>query len=279
MSNQSPRYKYETKSRKLEHRDRRDGKGHLRCAPHLHRELELVYMLDGEVTAYADSVQTVLHAGDVFLSFPNQIHFYKSYTTEKYLLFIIKPDLMPEFMDLFTMSVPLSPVIQNASSLPRVDQLFHLLLEICESTKEEKGFAEALKRGCLLALFSELLSHMDVEHPTFGDSGALRSIISFCTQNFSENLSLSLLEEKLHLNKYYISHLFSGKLGLRFNDYINSLRISEACKLLTNSSMSITDISEQVGFNTLRTFNRAFAKQTGLSPTEYRRLDPSLRKF
>ena len=280
MSNQSPRYKYETKSQRIEHRDRRDGKGHLQCAPHLHRELELVYMLEGEVTAYADSVQTVLRAGDVFLSFPNQIHFYKSYTTEKYFLFIIRPDLMPEFMDTFTMALPLSPVIKNAASLPRVDQLFHLLLEVCESTKEEPaGYVEARKRGCLLALFSELLSHMDVQHPTFGDSGSLRSIISFCTQNFSENLSLSMLEEKLHLNKYYISHLFSGKLGLRFNDYINSLRISEACKLLTNSDLSITDISEQVGFNTLRTFNRAFSKQTGFSPTEYRKLDPAQRKF
>ena len=279
MSNQSPRYKYETKSRKIEHRDRSDGKGHLQCAPHLHRELELVYMLEGEVTAYADSVQTVLRAGDVFLTFPNQIHFYKSHTTEKYFLFIIRPDLMPEFMDTFTMAVPLSPVVKNAVSLPRVDQLFRLLLEVCSTTKEETGYSEALKRGCLLALFSELLSRMDIEHPTFGDSGALRSIISFCTQNFSENLSLSLLEEKLHLNKYYISHLFSGKLGLRFNDYINSLRISEACKLLTNSDLSITDISEQVGFNTLRTFNRAFSKQTGFSPTEYRKLDPAQRKF
>jgi AraC-like DNA-binding protein len=279
MSNQSPRYKYETKSRKIEHRDHSDGKGHLQCSPHLHRELELVYMLEGETVAYADSVQTVLHAGDVFLTFPNQIHFYKTYTTEKYFIFIIKPDLMPEFMDTFTMAIPTSPVIKNAAALPHVDQLLRLLLEVCVSTKEESGYSETLKRGCLLSLFSELLSHMDIQHPTFGDSGALRSIISFCTQNFSENLSLSLLEEKLHLNKYYISHLFSGKLGLRFNDYINSLRISEACKLLTNSSLSITDISEQVGFNTLRTFNRAFAKQTGFSPTEYRKLDPAMRKF
>ena len=104
-----------------------------------------------------------------------------------------------------------------------------------------------------------------------GDSDALRAIVSYCTQNFSENLSLSMLEEKLHLNKYYISHLFSGKLGLRFNDYINSLRISEACKLLANSDLSITDISERVGFNTLRTFNRAFIKQMHCSPSAYRK--------
>ena len=120
---------------------------------------------------------------------------------------------------------------------------------------------------------------MSINRPSVGDSGALRSIVSFCSQNFSENLSLSLLEEKLHLNKYYISHLFSEKLGIRFNDYINSLRIFEACKMLVNSDLSVTEISEYVGFNTLRTFNRAFSKQTGYSPSEYRKLDPSMRNM
>ena len=103
------------------------------------------------------------------------------------------------------------------------------------------------------------------------DSGALRSIVSYCTRNFSEDLSLSVLEEKLHLNKYYISHLFSNRLGIRFNDYINSLRISEACRFLLNTDLNVTEISELVGFNTLRTFNRAFTKQIGASPTEYRK--------
>ena len=112
---------------------------------------------------------------------------------------------------------------------------------------------------------------MELEQVSISDSGALRAIVSFCTANFAENLSLALLEEKLHLNKYYISHLFSKKLGLRFNDYINSLRISEACRYLLNSDTSITEISELVGFNTQRTFNRAFIKAMGQTPGEYRK--------
>jgi AraC-like DNA-binding protein len=83
-----------------------------------------------------------------------------------------------------------------------------------------------------------------------------------------------MLEEELHLSKYYISHLFGDKLGIRFNDYINSLRISEACRLLRTSTLSVTEISDASGFGTLRTFNRAFMKQMGMSPSEYRRGDP-----
>ena len=55
------------------------------------------------------------------------------------------------------------------------------------------------------------------------------------------------------------------------SDNINSLRVSEACRYLLNSSLSITEIGSLVGFNTPRTFNRAFIKQLGLSPSEYRK--------
>ena len=62
----------------------------------------------------------------------------------------------------------------------------------------------------------------------------------------------------------------SSKLHIGFNDYINSLRVSNACKHLLNSDRSVTEISEIVGFNTLRTFNRAFFKQMGVTPSQYR---------
>jgi AraC-like DNA-binding protein len=60
------------------------------------------------------------------------------------------------------------------------------------------------------------------------------------------------------------------KLGMGFNDYVNSIRISNACRLLIESTSPISEISEEVGFNTVRTFNRAFVKHVGTSPREYR---------
>ncbi len=263
---------YEQKSLDIEYHKRTSLHYKLQCGPHLHRELELVCMLEGEAVAYADSVCTPLCAGDVYLSFPNQIHHYDSKGPERFLLFIIKPDLMPDLMELFHTGTPQSPVIRGAANDPRIRELFEALMDICENThSSDLGYRQTLKRGYLLALLSELLSRMTISKLNMGDSGALRSIVTFCAQNFSENLSLSMLEEKLHLNKYYISHLFSERLGMRFNDYVNSLRISEACGLLLNSKLSITEISEHVGFNTLRTFNRAFMKQMSISPSDYRK--------
>ncbi len=244
--------------------------GHrIQYIPHLHRELELICLLEGDVIAYADSVRYELHAGDIFLTFPNQIHSYEELTKETHVGFIFKPDLLPELMETFTIGTPTSPVIESAANDPRIRALIDALTDTV--TREDFSHVSELRRGYLLALCAELIPMMKISKLPLGDSESLRTIVSFCTQNYAENLSLSLLEEKLHLNKFYISHLFSGRLGLRFNDYINSLRVSEACRYLLNSSLSITEIGSLVGFNTPRTFNRAFIKQLGLSPSEYRK--------
>jgi YesN/AraC family two-component response regulator len=95
--------------------------------------------------------------------------------------------------------------------------------------------------------------------------------MNYCNSHSDEDLSLRVLERELHLNKYYISHVMNSKLHIGLNDYVNSLRVSNACKWLVKSNRTITEISDEVGFNTLRTFNRAFVKQTGMTPSEYRR--------
>ncbi len=237
--------------------------------PHLHRDLEIICLLEGEAAVYVDSVRFVMHAGDLFLSFPNQIHYYEDLTAERHVGIIFKPDILPELTDILQMGVPQAPVVADAMGEESVRCLIELLMKT-HDTDVTPHTAE-LQRGCLLALCALLVPRMNVVKMPIGDSESLRAIVAFCSRNYAEDLSLAVLEEKLHLNRFYISHLFSGRLHLRFNDYINSLRISEACRYLLNSDYSITEISSLVGFNTPRTFNRTFMKQTGISPTEYRK--------
>lgn len=264
-------FRYELKKQEIEYRNALDGKSKLRCIPHLHREIELVCMYGGTTVAYADATRYEIHPGDIFLTFPDQIHYFETNEIEKYRLMIIKPDIMPELLDTLTMGVPESSVIRGGLNIPEIASLVDGLFLSFSKKEHENPYVRSLRRGYLLALFSELLSRMSVNQPTVGDSDALRAIVAFCARNFAENLSLSLLEEKLHLNKYYISHLFSEKLDIRFNDYVNSLRVTEAKRYLRNTDLSVTEISEIVGFNTLRTFNRAFMKQIGVAPSEYRK--------
>lgn len=262
--------KYEKKDKDLYY-GISNGRSKLHCFAHLHRELELVLYRSGETVASSDSRHYDLVAGDLFLTFPNQIHSYETVVKEDYSILIVKPDLMPELSDEFELSVPESAVLPGGAFDPHINALFDAIVEICRQPEESVPFRTQKLHGYLLALFAEILSGMKLVGLPQDDSGALRSIIFYCTRHYMEDLSLAVLADKLGLNRYYISHLFSRKLELRFNDYINSLRISEACRMLLNSDDSVTDICFHVGFGTLRTFNRAFVRHTGRTPSEYRK--------
>ena len=250
------------------------ARSRLRCAAHLHRELELVLYRAGKTVAGCDSRRYNLQPGDLFLTFPNQIHSYETEEKEDYSIIIVKPDMIPELSDEFDLSVPESAVLPGGAFNPRINALFGAIVEICRQPDDAVPYRREKLHGYLLALFAEILSGMKLIGLPQDDSGALRSIIFYCTRHYAGDLSLSVLSDKLGLNRYYISHLFSNKLGMRFNDYVNSLRISEACRMLLNSDDSVTDICFHVGFGTLRTFNRAFVRHTGKTPSEYRRNTP-----
>ena len=121
-----------------------------------------------------------------------------------------------------------------------------------------------------MLFFGNLLKRITLKDIRSQDMTVLGMILNYCTNNSEKNLSLSLLEKELHVSKYYISHLLRNKLKIGFNDYINSIRVSKACELLLQSDKPVTEISDTVGFNTLRTFNRAFLKQVGITPSAYR---------
>ena len=262
---------YENRSDDFYFRNDKNGMHRLACKPHLHKHIELVCLLEGETVGVIDSRPYTIRGGDVFLSFPNQVHSFESKGEERYLLFILDPALIPEYSDQFAMSIPNSPLIAGLlQKKPHLEVLFRSLAALSAS-KQEHAYRESMRRGYLLSIFGELFLEMSLEPPKGADATILKEIVNYCMRNFTSDLSLSVLENELHVSKYYISHLFSDRLSIRFNDYINSFRVSAACRYLQQSDKSVTEISRLVGFNTLRTFNRAFYKQVGVTPSEYKK--------
>lgn len=263
---------YETRQTNFHVRD--DSSSPLQCHAHLHYHLELLCLLGGTTRAYVDSNEYQLGAGDIFLVFPNQIHRFETTEKETYLLFIINPDMMPELGRLFATALPTSPCVRGAANDPALLETLQAMAQTHRMT--ELPYQDVVLKGQMLTFFGQLLGRMELTHPREGDSQSLKAVVRYCSQNFTKELSLEILERELHISKYYISHLFSHKLNMRFNDYVNSLRISDACRYLRHDTQSITEISELVGFSTLRTFNRAFIKQIGMTPSEYRKSKTSL---
>ncbi len=262
---------YEIKSEEFNFRNKAEEGGRLECSPHLHYQIEFVLLLEGETTVYIDSVEYKIRAGDFCAVFPNQVHQFKSFDEEKFMLCIFNPDMLPELDETFSGRVPRCSVIHR-EDLPYDTEA--LIRKMDEVHRESGEYKRILLKGLLLSLFGGVMESFKLTDVKSVSSHSLKTVVNYCARNFSRDLSLKILEEELHISKYYISHLFSMKLKVRFNDYINSLRITDACRQLRQTDKTVTEISECVGFNTLRTFNRAFVRQIGMSPSEYRRRLP-----
>lgn len=251
----------------------------LQYPAHFHYHIEMVKMIKGSVHCFTDAHKYLVKEGDLFISFPNQIHYYESFGPEEYQIFYINPEVVPQFIKLFETNVPRSSHIPAKKVTPKLNMLIDGILETCEEVKRGEKYAEEMRSGYVLAFFSELLRSIELYGPDSGELSALKNIVDYCSRNYTKEISLESLSKELHISKYYISHIFGSRLNMRFTDYVNSLRVSKACLLLTDSDMSITEISDKVGFSTIRTFNRAFLRQTGRSPSDYRRTINHVQKL
>ncbi|MDD4574336.1 MAG: response regulator [Sphaerochaeta sp.] len=85
------------------------------------------------------------------------------------------------------------------------------------------------------------------------------------------DLSLDSVSSLLHINASYLSCIFKRCTGVNFIDYITNLRICAAKESLSDPFKTITEIATSVGYDSSSYFSRAFKKNTGYTPTEYRK--------
>lgn len=99
----------------------------------------------------------------------------------------------------------------------------------------------------------------------------LDEVLHYIHNNYQENLKLETIAPLFGYNSSYLGKLFSKKLGINFNSYLDQVRIEEAKKLLMDNSMKVYEIAEQVGYKNVDYFHRKFKKYEGTSPAEYRK--------
>lgn len=102
-----------------------------------------------------------------------------------------------------------------------------------------------------------------------GDSRSLRDALEYLRRHFSEPLSLDDVAVAAGVSSAHLSRLFRQELQLPFSDYLTSLRIEEAQRLLSESSLSIKQIGYTVGYQDANYFSRVFKRWVGVSPREF----------
>lgn len=238
----------------------------LNFSAHLHKEIELLYVQTGEVTAALDGVSYSLSSGDLLVMLPNTIHSYFSSGKSSGILTVFNLELAAEFHYKLTHFSCVQPLLPKKQMHPDIPYCIRSLTCTDASPKNLN-----LIRGYLLILLSRIFEQLTLQPLVRGkDFDLIHRVLLYVTEHFREKLSLDIIARETGASKYYLSRTFSDKVGCGINHYINSLRIGFAQHLLENPNLSISDAAFECGFESLRTFNRAFREQLGKSPREYR---------
>ena len=137
-----------------------------------------------------------------------------------------------------------------------------------------------LGRSLFLTLLAELLvslqRYRSGEEENDGSEdparGRMREVAAYLCEHAREQITLTEVAAHFAVSPSHLSRVFHQETGFGVREYLVHYRIRQACDLLLNSGLSVTQIADQCGFSDSNYFGDAFKKATGLSPREYRKL-------
>lgn len=233
--------------------------------PHLHKDIELIYVTGGCVEAQVGNSTYEVHKDEICLIFPNQVHSYKT-TAEntRHKLLIYRSMFSPELQGRIERKIPVNPVIQDIHE------------DVITSINRLMDPEEDTMPGLIISAYFQLIwarlteSAPLVERGT-GADGLPEKIIGFMTGRFSENISLETLSKQFGISRYKASRIFTETIGVPFCKYLNAMRIDKAKGMLQVNRQDILTVAYECGFESQQTFNRVFKEECGMTPREFRR--------
>jgi AraC-like DNA-binding protein len=231
--------------------------------PNFHPEIELVVCKRGVCNAYVNGECHCLTENTAIIVFPYQIHFYDTAQNGEFELFIFYPEITPQISELYSSSIPSKPLVDLSKEQVR------LIDKFCKAYDKTESFASTTLTGFINVIMADILPLVKLAQ-TSSDRNLVDEIIRYCTKKFNEPLSLDILAQEFKTSTSNISHAWGKVMNLSIPQYINWLRISTACRLLATTDRTVTTIAYEVGFTTLRNFNRMFLKTMHTTPIQYR---------
>lgn len=137
--------------------------------------------------------------------------------------------------------------------------------EIVQRFSSEKAARDFLCQ-CIMDIFND--SHLELNNVR--NVHRIRLAQQYIERNYDKQLTVNDLAEQFHLNHNYFSTLFKKETGQTVINYLTAIRMREACRLLSNTTTSASDISKMIGYENLNYFYKIFKKYMGLTPVSYR---------
>lgn len=255
---------------------------------HKHEFFEIVYVLEG-VCAQSIGVQTLqFAAGDVCLIAPGIFHtmevfddnsivfnillrrstFYQMFTP-----LTLGDDLLSEFFSEGLYSTnQIEYIIFHTRNAPFI---YDAILEMCGEQLERDEYTDQILVGMMTKVNAEIMRYCkETMESSFSRQMAAQPddfLVMNYIQEHLPSVSLADVAEHFGFSVSYCSRLIKSSTGQGFSDWKRTLRLRRAEHLLINTSQTIAEISDTLGYANPESFIRIFKKELHLSPSQYRK--------
>jgi len=251
---------------------------------HWHHAIELIYPINNRYITNVNDQEYVIEERDILFIAGGDIHSFNTSNNAGNRYFI-QFDIST--LDVFGQIHNFTPFlsITRLISTKNNSSLHHELeMQIGQMIKEyeQKFFGYNLSLNARVFDILVLLSRNILNNDTLLTSSncnkkfyvmeKLNIALQYIEENYQNNITLKDTSDAAGFSEYHFSRVFKEMTGQNFNYYVNSRRIKKAEKLLINHDLSIIELANIAGFNSIATFNRIFKKTRGCTPMEYKKM-------
>lgn len=224
---------------------------------HFHKSFEVLFVERGEQILSIGGVDFTVCGGEAALILPGQLHSYRTEREAESWICIFSADFLPDLEKYTQRKQKHHPVFSATGfSLARFQEV------------QQDSFAIKAQLYDIAARYVAGAVFNGFGHP---GEPLLYELVQYVNVHFTESLTLGALARRFGYNYRYLSGVINRAFGVSFSKVLRQYRVDLACRLLRESELSVTEMAGRCGFETLRSFNRSFKEETGLTPTEYRR--------
>ncbi len=240
---------------------------------HYHLSYELFVMMSGHTELMSEDHIINLVNGDVALFRKNTLHKNNGGTShgryavnfsERYLSQYFTQDAISELLSCFE---------HEKISIPK-EYFGHVaaLLKRMEGHGREYSYLAAL-----LTLLKDISAINDEKRERSGRSN-VDSILEYINKNYGTIENVDEIADAVHMSKSYLCQKFKRETDMTITEYLNSIRIKNACKMLSDGC-NVTDTSLMCGYSAPSYFCKMFKNIVNMTPSEYRRYDEDMRNI
>ncbi len=251
---------------------------------HFHNCLEIGLCHEGEGTLVIQKNTCHFSAGDITLIARNIPHTtYSAPGTQSRwtYLFVDPQELLDPLMGGYAKQASeLLKKINTAFLIPagHCRSVSFYFNQICYAIQEKPANHHLKVRSDFLSMMIEVAAFLPEkisasETPETTSTLSIVPALEYIKKNYMTSFSMDYLAELCGLSPTHFRRIFNLAMGRSPLEYLNTVRINKACYLLRSTEDSILNISEDVGFHSISSFNRYFSRMIGMSPREYRCCD------